>query len=45
LPLDQFQRLGCDTGSVSVLALGEMGAQLMKLNQRPPLDFLPRKQK
>jgi probable phosphoglycerate mutase len=45
LPLDQFQRLGCDTGSVSVLALGEMGAQLMKLNQRPPLDFLPRKKK
>jgi probable phosphoglycerate mutase len=45
LPLDQFQRLGCDTGSVSVLALGEMGAHLMKLNQRPPLDFLPRKKK
>jgi probable phosphoglycerate mutase len=45
LPLDHFQRLGCDTGSVSVLALGEMGAQLMKLNQRPPLDFLPRKKK
>ncbi|HSG42468.1 MAG TPA: histidine phosphatase family protein [Anaerolineales bacterium] len=43
LPLDQFQRLGCDTGSVSVLALGEMGALLMKLNQRPPFDFLPRK--
>lgn len=43
LPLDQFQRLGCDTGSVSVLALGEMGAHLMKLNQRPPFDFLPKK--
>jgi probable phosphoglycerate mutase len=45
LPLDQFQRLGCDTGSVSVLALGEMGASLMKLNQRPPFDFLPKKKK
>jgi probable phosphoglycerate mutase len=43
LPLDQFQRLGCDTGSVSVLALGEMGASLIKLNQRPPFDFLPKK--
>ena len=43
LPLDQFQRLGCDTGSVSVLALGAMGAHLMKLNQRPPFDFLPKK--
>jgi len=43
LPLDQFQRLGCDTGSVSVLAIGEMGAHLLKLNQRPPFDFLPKK--
>jgi len=43
LPLDQFQRLGCNTGSVSVLVIGEMGASLMKLNQRPPFDFLPRK--
>jgi probable phosphoglycerate mutase len=43
LPLDQFQRLGCDTASVSVLAIGEMGASLMKLNQRPPFDFLPKK--
>jgi probable phosphomutase (TIGR03848 family) len=43
MPLDQFQRLGCDTGSVSVLAIGEMGASLMKLNQRPPFDFLPQK--
>ncbi len=43
LPLDQFQRLGCDTGSVSVLAVGEMSAMLAKLNQRPPFDFLPKK--
>lgn len=43
LPLDQFQRLGCDTGSVSALAVGEMSATLLKLNQRPPFDFLPKK--
>ncbi len=43
LPLDQFQRLGCDTGSVSALYIGEMGANLIKLNQRPPFDFLPKK--
>ena len=40
LPLDHFQRLSCDTGSVSALYLGEMGANLIKLNQRPPFDFL-----
>lgn len=45
LPLDQFQRLGCDTASVSVLAIGEMGASLVKLNQRPPFEFLPRSKK
>lgn len=39
LPLDHFQRLGCDTGSVSALYVGEMGANLIKLNQRPPFDF------
>jgi len=43
MPLDQFQRLGCDTGSVSALSIGEMGAMLVKLNQRPPFDFLPKK--
>jgi probable phosphomutase (TIGR03848 family) len=42
LPLDQFQRLGCDTGSVTVLSVSEAGAGLMKLNQRPPFDFLRR---
>lgn len=39
LPLDQFQRLGCDTGSVTLLYVGETGAHLMKLNQRPPFEF------
>ena len=40
LPLDNFQRLGCDTGSVTMLYISEMGAHLMRLNQKPPFDFL-----
>jgi probable phosphoglycerate mutase len=40
LPLDHFQRLSCDTGSLSALYASEMGANLIKLNQRPPFDFL-----
>lgn len=40
MPLDHFQRLGCDTGSLSALFVNEMGANLVKLNQRPPFDFL-----
>ena len=40
LPLDHFQRLSCDTGSLSAIFAGEMGANLIKLNQRPPFDFL-----
>lgn len=40
LPLDHFQRLGCDTGSVTALHVNESGANLIKLNQRPPFDFL-----
>jgi probable phosphomutase (TIGR03848 family) len=42
LPIDNFQRLSCDTGSITALAIGEMGASLVKSNQRPPFDFLPR---
>lgn len=47
LPLDHFQRLSCDTGSLTALYLGESGASLIKLNQRPPFDFLiqPKKPK
>jgi len=45
LPLDNFQRLGCDTASISALYVGEMGASVMKLNQRPPFDFLPKQTK
>ena len=40
LPLDHFQRLSCDTGSLTAVFAGEMGANLLKLNQRPPFDFL-----
>jgi probable phosphoglycerate mutase len=43
LPLDQFQKLGCETGSVTALAVGEMGALLIKLNQQPPFEFLQKK--
>jgi probable phosphoglycerate mutase len=43
LPLDNFQKLGCDTGSLTALHAGEAGSSLLKLNQRPPFDFLPRK--
>ncbi len=43
LPLDHFQRLACDTGSVTALHVNEMSAHLLKFNQRPPLDFLPKK--
>ena len=45
LPLDHFQRLSCDTGSLTALYVGDMGANLLKLNQRPPFDFLPNHQK
>ena len=45
LPLDHFQRLSCDTGSLTALYVGESGANLIKLNQRPPFDFLPQNSK
>lgn len=45
LPLDHFQRLSCDTGSMTALYVNEMGANLLKLNQRPPFDFLPKKKR
>ncbi len=43
LPLDHFQRLACDTASVTMLAIGESGAQLLWLNRRPPFDLTFRK--
>ena len=45
IPLDHFQRLACDTGSVTVLYLSEMGAHLIKLNQQPPFELLPKLKK
>lgn len=39
LPLDLFQRLACETASVTLLAVAESGAQLIWLNQRPPFSF------
>ena len=43
MPLDHFQRLGCDTGSLTAVQVSEMSAHLIKLNQRPPFEFLPKK--
>lgn len=43
MPLDHFQRLSCDTGALTALHVGEASANLIKLNQRPPFDFLPKK--
>ncbi len=45
MPLDHFQRLGCDTGSLTALYVTESGSNLLKLNQRPPFDFLPQEKK
>ncbi len=45
LPLDHFQRLSCDTGSLTALYVNESGANLLKLNQRPPFDFFPKPEK
>ncbi len=39
MPLDHFQRLGCDTGSVTFIYLGDTNAHLVRLNQRPPFEF------
>ena len=40
MPLDHFQHLSCDTGSLTALFASESGANLIKLNQRPPFEFL-----
>ncbi|GAB4419703.1 MAG: histidine phosphatase family protein [Anaerolineales bacterium] len=39
LPLDHFQRLGCNTGSVTSIFVGKGSAHLLQLNQRPPFDL------
>ncbi len=43
MPLDHFQRLSCDTASLTALHVSESNANLIKLNQCPPFDFLPKK--
>jgi broad specificity phosphatase PhoE len=45
MPPDHFQRLSCDTGSLTALDVGESSANLIKLNQRPLFDFLPKDKK
>lgn len=45
MPLDHFQRLSCDTGSMTAIYVSESGANLIKLNQRPPFDFLAKEKK
>jgi len=45
MPLDHFQRLSCDTGSMTALYVSDSAANLIKMNQRPPFDFLPRAKK
>ena len=45
LPLDHFQRLACDTASVTLLAIGDSGAQLIWLNRRPPFELKDPKKK
>lgn len=36
MPLDTFQRLACDTASLSILCLGKTGAQVAGMNLKPP---------
>jgi probable phosphomutase (TIGR03848 family) len=45
MPLDNFQRLACDTGSVTSLMVGPESTFLIRLNQKPPLDFKFHKKK
>lgn len=46
MPLDHFQRLACDTGSATLLGIGQMSAHLVWLNRRPPFEFPgPQRQK
>jgi probable phosphoglycerate mutase len=39
MPLDTFQRLSCDTGSLSILRLVKGGAQVGGMNLRPPFSL------
>jgi len=39
MPLDTFQRLSCDTGSLSILRLVKGGAQVSGTNLKPPFTL------
>ncbi len=39
LPLDHFQRLGCDPGSATVIDVGSPRCALVKLNLLPPFEL------
>jgi probable phosphomutase (TIGR03848 family) len=39
MPLDNFQKLSVETGSVTVLTVNKKGAWLEALNLKPPFDF------
>lgn len=39
MPLDNFQRLNCGTGSVSILGLSESAAMLYRMNILPPFSL------
>jgi probable phosphomutase (TIGR03848 family) len=41
LPLDHFQRLTVNTGSVTVLQVGRSGVKLIGMNLTPPFEFIP----
>jgi probable phosphomutase (TIGR03848 family) len=43
MPLDHFQRLACNTGSLSILKLDKNGAALHGLNLKPPFYLTTRK--
>ncbi len=45
LPLDHFQRLAIDTGSVTLLGIGQMSGHLVWLNRRPPFEWPGAKRK
>jgi probable phosphomutase (TIGR03848 family) len=46
MPLDHFQRIAVDTGSVTILFVTEHSAMLVKQNLKPPFKFpLPKKKK
>lgn len=43
MPLDNFQKLSCDTGSVTIWSISPDNSSLIKQNQQVPVDFQLRK--